>query len=33
MHFLMVEDTDGAWYLLGGSDGEEARDIQNIIQP
>ncbi len=31
--FLMVEDTDGAWYLLGGSDGEEARDIQNIIQP
>lgn len=31
--FLMVEDTEGVWYLLGGGDGQAARDILHIIQP
>lgn len=31
--FLMIESTDGGWYLLGGSDGEATRDILDKIQP
>ncbi len=30
--FLMIESSDGGWYLLGGSDGEATRDIVDKIR-
>ncbi len=31
--FLMIESTDGKWYLLGSNDEKITRDILNKIQP